>query len=1051
MSSLFDALSEELFQILKGSGKTLTLYGPDGNKTYEPSKARRVFAQPDNIMLSVIEAGSDSDVRLYLSQSTDVNAISKLIDTLRMVSTRYNVLFNVRKFGRELSPKDFAYQTVNVQEAAMYGTTRTSYQRIGDARMVVKHTAPIREDVFGSRSRNILSIFVETIDGERFKFPPTHLAGARAFARHIDLGGRPHDEVGTQITELAFECVELGKVGRYVIHSRNHLGEAAQTLRNPIRNRIVEIRRSFASLSGPLGYKRVVEAGLPLQTTELKEDESVNQEINRLMEVLGIDSNHALAESLMPVALLTMGENMTTINEMFHGVIALDEAIANELIEALISEYGYSEDSWTVMGENLGFHDAAVFEDATGYLDLNESLYALHEDDQFMTFATQYMNARHRQSGENGEADNAAITELADGIKEIFNNQYEIPEVGEEFFRFRNGAPDDYILSLYVEKHVFNNATGNFLSNIIAKNESGEQLLPAEKVVMKKLVTAFKEDMQMGESVLDEGDGDMNYELNYILQDMSPEDVLNFGGLESTVDDGGDPAAEWDALSRNELVDTTRAYIFRQLEGTDALNNMPTSDAFLQNDAEQFVDNQVIPFLQNKGYAVNETIDEFAMFDDRPDHHGIAAGDKVSTDLGYAQVISVEGDMATVEFLNGMTKVLHVDDMDKVDGLGESREERELAEWFDSMMPEAVLQLGELSMDKKHRYFNDAAKMRGKLEKSAVSGDEEAARKMNRRDRGLKMAFDKMREGVMAEGVTLPDGALDEIFGDLRAMAEKVLKDPTAFGISELIGQDDTDEENMEFMVELANLLSGELKSRFRELGYGELGITYEDTIGGDKGEDLIGSVEVHDKDEDLHEGPEDVFAGMDDDMLQKKLLAIKSDPKYADYRMALRKELLRRGEQVDEAVSSNLTFDTTLDLPHEDDVEVTVDYYWDDDSPVIEGVVAKSNGETFEFADLDAKTQMRLHNEANEDAADRAAAEQDYKYQQYRDRQIDNDGYDDRYFGEGKLGNPHRNEDDDACAHCGEEDCHGECYAPEEVDEAAELNNILKNAMFRK
>ena len=31
MSSLFDSLSEELFQILKGSGKTLTLYGEDGN------------------------------------------------------------------------------------------------------------------------------------------------------------------------------------------------------------------------------------------------------------------------------------------------------------------------------------------------------------------------------------------------------------------------------------------------------------------------------------------------------------------------------------------------------------------------------------------------------------------------------------------------------------------------------------------------------------------------------------------------------------------------------------------------------------------------------------------------------------------------------------------------------------------------------------------------------------------------------------------------------------------------------------------------------------
>jgi hypothetical protein len=193
MSSLFNDLSEELFQILKGSGKQLTLYDIKGNRTYEPSEARRVFVEPDKMMVGVHEAGSDSEVAMYLSDTTDVNDIASLINTLRQISTRYNVLLNVRKYGHELSPSDFAYQVSAVHEAAMYGSTKTSYQRIGETRLVVRHARPVNADITGSRSRNILSLFVETKLGERFRFPVRHLSGARAFAQHLSQGGAPHD------------------------------------------------------------------------------------------------------------------------------------------------------------------------------------------------------------------------------------------------------------------------------------------------------------------------------------------------------------------------------------------------------------------------------------------------------------------------------------------------------------------------------------------------------------------------------------------------------------------------------------------------------------------------------------------------------------------------------------------------------------------------------------------------------------------------------------------------------------------------------------------
>jgi hypothetical protein len=163
----------------------------------------------------------------------------------------------------------------------------------------------------------------------------------------------------------------------------------------------------------------------------------------------------------------------------------------------------------------------------------------------------------------------------------------------------------------------------------------------------------------------------------------------------------------------------------------------------------------------------------------------------------------------------------------------------------------------ELSKDKVTDYFSKAAADRGRAEKRAVKTGDNS--QLGRRDRGLSMAFKKMREDVeLAEGVKLPDGALDKIFSELRTLADDAIANPKKHGIDHPIGQDDTDEENMNFMKDLSSLLVGELQTSLRELGYGELGIEYDDTynssqtrnedeevLGGDQGQDLINDTKV--------------------------------------------------------------------------------------------------------------------------------------------------------------------------------------------------------------
>jgi hypothetical protein len=654
MSSLFDSLSEELFQVLKGSGKTLTLYGEDGNKTYEPSQARRVFATPDNLMVSVVEAGNDSEVKLYLSKSTDVEAISGLINTLRQITTRYNVLFNVRKYGRELQPKDFAYQA-SVTEASMWGTTRTSYQKFGPTKLIVRHCRPVVEGIIGARGRNILGMFVETAQGERFRFPENHLSAGRAFAQHINQGGKPHDTIGTQLTTLAQESLDLARVNRYIQYSKSTLGEEAIALRTPIKARIVELRRAFLAMSRPRGYHKIGES-LPLTTANLNEDHS--DRISRLQNLLMIDSNHALAESLMPVALLTLGENMTNNDSMFQGVLTLEDAAADALVEALLDEYGYQSDSWARYGSNIAFNENAILEDAREYLNLVESPYQINESDAVMDYATQW--TQHRAGGPQTQFDDPkdrkhyeqGIANLASGLRAILSGNFALPDYPESAPQFSRTDPtvkDRFYLDLYVgqnrlikggdpkEAAGINDATLNYIGTIIDKLSSGKKLDGAEKTISGKLIKALEDDL--GEGIVDEGyyDDDPHYvDPKYedaIETIVDQFDVVDFvHDIYPTVANGEEQDEPLDTKYVLFNLDAHIAYLLDQ-------SGFQAHKGSFKNQAEELLP-QVKSYCEQQGYHFEDQIQEFAEYAEEPRHHGIAVGDNVATDMGPGNVLS---------------------------------------------------------------------------------------------------------------------------------------------------------------------------------------------------------------------------------------------------------------------------------------------------------------------------------------------------------------------------------------------------------------------------
>jgi hypothetical protein len=123
----------------------------------------------------------------------------------------------------------------------------------------------------GSRTRNIGALFVENQDGERFKYPFIHLAGARAMQRHVANGGLPYDELGKSIVGMSEEIAQLKSFESYVVRN---------DLMNSINNSIVErssqylngLREQIKALAKQSHYEAYKENFQAMEPVEIPQD-----------------------------------------------------------------------------------------------------------------------------------------------------------------------------------------------------------------------------------------------------------------------------------------------------------------------------------------------------------------------------------------------------------------------------------------------------------------------------------------------------------------------------------------------------------------------------------------------------------------------------------------------------------------------------------------------------------------------------------------------------------------------------------------------------------
>ena len=265
-----DKISEELFNKIRGRFSEVTIGDQEGNVTNVPTDARYFdfkYDEDSNVSVSISE--KDGVVIMYNNELfTKEQSIQKsnwysFLKELRSFARKRLLNFDVRDITKSnLNKRDYKYLATNsgddnMTESKLYGTGKVSYQNVDSARIVIKHTESVNQERAGGRTQKIGTIHIESVEGERFKYPFKHLNGARAMARHVAEGGNAYDDFGKHIVGMSEELNKLKKFKNHM--SRNGvMAEGLAQYSDVVNDRIDAVKRTVETLQRKNVYAEAV-------------------------------------------------------------------------------------------------------------------------------------------------------------------------------------------------------------------------------------------------------------------------------------------------------------------------------------------------------------------------------------------------------------------------------------------------------------------------------------------------------------------------------------------------------------------------------------------------------------------------------------------------------------------------------------------------------------------------------------------------------------------------------------------------------------------------
>jgi len=253
-----EQLAREIAAAVAGVSHNVNFRDIDGNDTVEQSQAVYMHLSQDGLMVFINNEETDVEIT-FDPNKTDMDWFKDTFKPMMQnVAKRYLYGTTIRSYAGNITPKSMVHRTV---KESSRNTCKTSYKPLGGTRIILRHSKAVNEESPGARSRNIKAIFIEKA-GERFKYPHTHLLGARVMGLHVESGGKPWDAMGEKICEISRRRKDIMELLRW----SKRLGEDGITI-NEVRakgkSEVIMLRRMMERAARTGMLDEVLEYTLP--------------------------------------------------------------------------------------------------------------------------------------------------------------------------------------------------------------------------------------------------------------------------------------------------------------------------------------------------------------------------------------------------------------------------------------------------------------------------------------------------------------------------------------------------------------------------------------------------------------------------------------------------------------------------------------------------------------------------------------------------------------------------------------------------------------------
>ena len=492
-----DKIAEELFNKIRGRYPKITIGDEESTITNVPEKARFFdfdFSNGKKVNVTIDEKELvilyNNDLITDATESVKNNWYG-FMKELRQFAKKRMLNFDTRDITKtNLDKRDYDYLSQKnrpgenqMSESKLYGTSKTSFQDVGNAKIIVKHNEAVDFENPAGRTQRIHSIYVESGDGERYKYPFKHLNGARAMAQHVSEGGNQYDSFGKHIVSLSEELSKLRTFKTYMNRS-SVMAEGLAGYMDIVNERIDSVKETVHKLQRNSYYKEAMANFQETVMEEVPEDVSSNwideltiRQFNEDLKgvfpyIYNLVKEGTKSEALTPENLLgedddpmdpevsdEMGDKINAWIEKYskyeggYGTMpkgyvkwALDSGIATDFIEenedeAMEAKYGdaYLNDPWDLKFYNQMPITKACMEEL-------EKITGNDDSDHNARIIDKVMNG---DADESADVEEGAVKKALEDDAENLSREEFIKKHGDaEFFDNYNGVEESWFNGL---------------------------------------------------------------------------------------------------------------------------------------------------------------------------------------------------------------------------------------------------------------------------------------------------------------------------------------------------------------------------------------------------------------------------------------------------------------------------------------------------------------------------------------------------------------------------------------------------------------------------